>query len=590
MSIVLVVQSFPKLSETFIFRKFAGLLRKGWDVHVVCNESDVAEWLHFVEGVHRGDAENVEGKPSASQRSESRRSRVHTGWPHTPHWLAGMLIPFAMIHCLAKNPAGTIRYLRLGWKQSGIGVLKKLYTDRPIICLNPDVVHFEFGALAVGRMHLKELLQCRIVVSFRGYDLNFTGLAAGRNSSFASTGLTGPIQENRVTAAGPILENRVTAVGPIQENRATAVGSMQENRVTVAGPIQENRGTAAGPILENRGTAAGPILENRATAAGPILENRATTAGPILENRVTAAGPIQENRVTAVGPILENRVTGDGAKYYHDVWDKADVIHLLGNDLWRRAQERGCPPAKRHVLIPPAIDPEMFNPGDRSHQGVAGTTERPVRILSVGRLEWKKGYEYALRAVRQLVDRGVSVEYHIVGSGAYLEALTFARYEMGLEQVVHFDGALSPDIVRDKMNWADLLLHAAVSEGFCNAVMEAQAMKLPVVCSDAGGLPENVVDGVTGFVVVRRNPDALAEKIEILARDAGLRQRMGEAGRERVRRFFRIENQIAAFEEMYRQVERLAGVAQFSNPAASGQTEEYVIPGLSRQPSTNEAQ
>ncbi|MCW5897451.1 MAG: glycosyltransferase family 4 protein [Bacteroidetes bacterium] len=513
MSIVLVVQSFPKLSETFIFRKFAGLLRKGWDVHVVCNESDVAEWLHFVEGVHRGDAENVEGKPSASQRSESRRSRVHTGWPHTPHWLAGMLIPFAMIHCLAKNPAGTIRYLRLGWKQSGIGVLKKLYTDRPIICLNPDVVHFEFGALAVGRMHLKELLQCRIVVSFRGYDLNFTGLAAGRNSSFASTGLTGPIQENRVTAAGPILENRVTAVGPIQENR-----------------------------------------------------------------------------VTAVGPILENRVTGDGAKYYHDVWDKADVIHLLGNDLWRRAQERGCPPAKRHVLIPPAIDPEMFNPGDRSHQGVAGTTERPVRILSVGRLEWKKGYEYALRAVRQLVDRGVSVEYHIVGSGAYLEALTFARYEMGLEQVVHFDGALSPDIVRDKMNWADLLLHAAVSEGFCNAVMEAQAMKLPVVCSDAGGLPENVVDGVTGFVVVRRNPDALAEKIEILARDAGLRQRMGEAGRERVRRFFRIENQIAAFEEMYRQVERLAGVAQFSNPAASGQTEEYVIPGLSRQPSTNEAQ
>ena len=76
-------------------------------------------------------------------------------------------------------------------------------------------------------------------------------------------------------------------------------------------------------------------------------------------------------------------------------------------------------------------------------------------------------------------------------------------------------------------------------------------MGIPVVCTDAGGLPENVVDGVTGFIVPRRDPAALAEKLAILAEDGALRHRMGAAGRKRVETHFRMEDQLDAFEDFY---------------------------------------
>ena len=94
-------------------------------------------------------------------------------------------------------------------------------------------------------------------------------------------------------------------------------------------------------------------------------------------------------------------------------------------------------------------------------------------------------------------------------------------------------------------------MHSAVSEGFCNGVIEAQAHGVPVVCTDAGGLPENVDDGVTGIVVPRRDPAALAAALTRLAADGDLRARMGAAGRDRVERLFRLDDQIDAWVRFY---------------------------------------
>jgi colanic acid/amylovoran biosynthesis glycosyltransferase len=174
----------------------------------------------------------------------------------------------------------------------------------------------------------------------------------------------------------------------------------------------------------------------------------------------------------------------------------------------------------------------------------------------VGRLHWKKGYEYALQAVRLLQEQGIYCDYRIIGGGDYLEGLTFARHEMGIEDQVSFLGTQTPVQVREQMRWADVFLHAATSEGFCNAVLEAQAMALPVVCSDADGLAENVVDGQTGFVVPRRDPAALAERLSVLAADAELRKRLGNSGRERVENCFQLPTQIAAFDRFYKQLVR----------------------------------
>ena len=79
-------------------------------------------------------------------------------------------------------------------------------------------------------------------------------------------------------------------------------------------------------------------------------------------------------------------------------------------------------------------------------------------------------------------------------------------------------------------------------------------MQLPVVASDADGLPENVDDGRTGFIAPRRDPAALADGLTRLAGNAELRQAMGIAGRERVANCFALPQQIAAFDRFYREV------------------------------------
>jgi hypothetical protein len=99
--------------------------------------------------------------------------------------------------------------------------------------------------------------------------------------------------------------------------------------------------------------------------------------------------------------------------------------------------------------------------------------------------------------------------------------------------------------------WADVLVHPSLTEAFGVAVIEAQAMGLPVVCSDAGGLPENVEHEVTGFVVGRRDPEGIADRLAELARDASLRRRMGRAARRRAETVLSLEHQLDGFEQLY---------------------------------------
>lgn len=400
MKVLLVVPRFPQLSETFIVNKFVGLLERGCDVHVLSGHTTPAEWNRF---------------PQLQQHPQLRK-RVHTNWPLRPRWLVSCLLPLLLVRCFLRRPTITCRYLRRGWSVFGANVLRKFYLDVEIIFSFPDLIHFEFGTSAVGRMYLGDLLGAKVVTSFRGHDLNFVGL--------------------------------------------------------------------------------------------------------------------------------------DDPHYFDELWDRVDGVHCLGADLLKRAHLRGCPRNILTTIIPPAINIGLFNVPARVPLKV-GIRERPLRLLSVARLYWTKGYEHALQAIELIRMRGMTVEYRIIGAGEYADAIAFCRYQLGLEDTVSLLGAMSPDDVRKQMEWADIFVHPSVSEGFCNAVIEAQSMRLPVVCTDADGLAENVLTGVSGYVVPRRDPKAMADKIYNLARDAALRKRMGNAGRQRVESRFNLPKQIEAFQEFY---------------------------------------
>jgi len=237
------------------------------------------------------------------------------------------------------------------------------------------------------------------------------------------------------------------------------------------------------------------------------------------------------------------------------LFDHADGYHFISEYLYRSTLEAGLSPSMPTWFIQPAIDLRLFSPraADAHRIAPAPTTDTPLLIMSVGRLAWAKGYEFALDAVALLVARGVPVHYLILGAGSYQEAILFAAEQHNLlaNEHVTFVGYVARENVVDYYARADVMLHAALEEGFCNAVIEAQAMEVPVVTSDAGGLPENVEHGVTGLVVPRRDAKALADGLERLWRDPDLRRQMGKAGRERALRLYDIDQQVQAFARLY---------------------------------------
>lgn len=232
---------------------------------------------------------------------------------------------------------------------------------------------------------------------------------------------------------------------------------------------------------------------------------------------------------------------------YELTWQRVDKVHTISDDLLEVAHEQGLPKGIRVQKITPAIDVSKFtgtNPDRPFHT--------PLRLLTVARLHWKKGLEYTLEALALLRRRSIDFTYTILGDGSELERLVFAAHQLGIADLVTFAGKVSHEEVKIAMEAADIYLQYSVQEGFCNAVLEAQAMGLLCIVSDAEGLPENVLDGRTGWVVPKRRPDLLAQRIEFVLKldEQQLRQVRLEA-MNRVKRDFNLEKQQREFLTFY---------------------------------------
>ena len=275
-----------------------------------------------------------------------------------------------------------------------------------------------------------------------------------------------------------------------------------------------------------------------------------------LEFHMIAWAPIP---TTGVPTIISYRGIGfarDVARH-REIWERVSAVHAVSEAVCALLNRLGCPPSLPVELITDGIDITFFSAPDRELPASVGTALRPLRILSTVRLDWTKGLPYMLDAVARVRSAGHACEYRIVGPTAYVQAEHETKYciwDLGLGDVATLVGQATPLRVREELLWADVFLHGSVSDGLPHAVIEAQAMSLPVVCSDAGGLPEIVVDGETGFVVPRRDADALATKVAVLAGDPNLRRRLGQAGRRRVEAHFALTPMVERWMDFYQRV------------------------------------
>jgi glycosyltransferase involved in cell wall biosynthesis len=147
----------------------------------------------------------------------------------------------------------------------------------------------------------------------------------------------------------------------------------------------------------------------------------------------------------------------------------------------------------------------------------------------------------------------------IVGEGPERARLEAQAAHLGLAEQVHFVGHQQD--VRPWLAAFDVCVLSSDWEGMSNAILEAMAAGLPVVATAVGGTPEVVVDGVTGFLVPPRDPQALADAILRLLRDPDLRRRMGEAGRAHVTEHFSVEQMVHKRERLYEELLKEKGFA-----------------------------
>lgn len=160
-----------------------------------------------------------------------------------------------------------------------------------------------------------------------------------------------------------------------------------------------------------------------------------------------------------------------------------------------------------------------------------GVRPEQIAICTVANLRWQKGYPDLLAAAKTVIDAGHDVVFLAVGQGP-LEAELKARHaELGLGDRFRFLGYRS-DAVRI-LAGSDVFALASLHEGYPIAVMEAMVAGLPVVATDAGGVPDAVREGVEGYVAPASNPAALAAALLRVVADPELRARMSKAARAR---------------------------------------------------------
>jgi glycosyltransferase involved in cell wall biosynthesis len=157
------------------------------------------------------------------------------------------------------------------------------------------------------------------------------------------------------------------------------------------------------------------------------------------------------------------------------------------------------------------------------------------KLLFFSNMMMQKGVYVLLDACKILKNKGVKFECHFIGAWSDISENEFMQEveKSGLQEYVFaYGGTYGTD--KDKFFYdSDVFIFPTYNETFGLVNLEAMQFSLPVVSTAEGGILDVVTDGVTGFLVPKRNVTALARKIEVLINDAALRHKMGEAGRER---------------------------------------------------------
>jgi glycosyltransferase involved in cell wall biosynthesis len=215
------------------------------------------------------------------------------------------------------------------------------------------------------------------------------------------------------------------------------------------------------------------------------------------------------------------------------------------SEFLAEATKNLAPKGKSVHVIPFGVDCSLFSPRRRLKESPS---------LSVGfvkHLSQKYGPDHLVRAM-EIVSRSYpQSRLIVVGAGPMEIRLKEMARDLNIAEKVEFRGRVPHSSVPEILNEIDIFVMPSLYESFGVAAAEAQAMEIPVIASNVGGIPEVVMDGETGLLVKPRDVNGLAEAIVKLMANPTLRKGLGKKGREFVLSKYRWEDSAALMEQLY---------------------------------------
>lgn len=285
---------------------------------------------------------------------------------------------------------------------------------------------------------------------------------------------------------------------------------------------------------------------------------------------------------------MKNRIAQEQSQVEADlrIFTETDIMswsdRLIAATPAERAQMLWLYRADRRKIevVPPGVDLARFAPIEpRCAKARIGVAQDDRLLLFVGRIEPLKGVDNILHAVALLGEHDPALAKAlcavVIGGDTEstspddeLRRLMVLRERLAVEDRVRFLGARDQDFLPNYYSAADALIMPSDYESFGMVALEAMACGTPVIASEIGGLAFLVQDGVNGFHVPTREPAALAERIQWLLSDPGLRDRISHAARDTAQAYgwpHIVDRLLVIFESV---IERWTGIARAVMPVS----------------------
>lgn len=228
----------------------------------------------------------------------------------------------------------------------------------------------------------------------------------------------------------------------------------------------------------------------------------------------------------------------------------ADKIVVVSNAIKNRLNLNWID-EKKIKTIYNAIEPSEYDDLSLSNdiRNIYGISEKEKIIGVVGRFSPEKGQLYFLDAFKLIKDRFANVKAMLVGDGQDKEKILQKIKEYKLEKDVILTGY--QEKITQFYKAFDVVVMPSLSEGMPNVALEAMLFEKPVIATNVGGIPEVVIDKVTGSIVPSQAPELLANQIIRIIDDPNLALEYGNAGRERVLAEFIPRKRVERIIELY---------------------------------------